>query len=107
MKIQFNTDNNIEGKESLEAYVSGKINDGLKQFDEKITRIEVYLSDENSHKPAAGGSDIHCKLEARLEGMQPITVTGKDSTQHKAIADAISKMKAALTKVIGKMREHH
>ena len=105
MKIQFNTDKNITGKESLEAYVGGRISDGLKQFDEKITRIEVHLSDENAHK--GGKDDIHCKLEARLEGMQPITVTGKDHSKEKAVSDAISKMKAALSTVVGKMKEHH
>ena len=105
MKIQFNTDNNITGTASLETYVSEKINSGLKQFEDKITRIEVHLADVNG--PKTGKDDIHCTIEARLEGMQPITVTGKDDTQHKAIADAISKMKAALTTVVGKMREHH
>ncbi|MFK7785635.1 MAG: HPF/RaiA family ribosome-associated protein [Crocinitomicaceae bacterium] len=105
MKIQFNTDKNITGKESLEAFVAGRISDGLKQFDEKITRIEVHLSDENAQK--GGKDDINCKLEARLEGLQPITVTGKGSTKEKAVSDAISKMKAALSTVMGKMKEHH
>jgi hypothetical protein len=106
MKIQFNTDKNITGKESLEAYVAGRITDGLKQFDERITRIEVHLSDENAHK-SGGSDDIHCKLEARLEGLQPITVTGKGTAKEKAVSDAISKMKAALSTVVGKMKEHH
>ncbi|MDG1330735.1 MAG: HPF/RaiA family ribosome-associated protein [Crocinitomicaceae bacterium] len=105
MKVQFNTDKNITGKESLEAYVAGRISDGLRQFDEKITRIEVHLSDENAHK--TGKDDIHCKLEARLEGLQPITVTGKGETKEKAVSDSISKMKAVLSTTVGKMKEHH
>jgi len=105
MKIQFNTDKNITGKESLEAYVSEKINDGLKQFADKLTRIEVHLSDENAHK--TGGEDIHCKIEARLQNHQPITVTGKDTSKDKAVSDAISKAKSALSKVVGKMQDHH
>ncbi len=105
MKIQFNTDNNITGTASLEAFVSEKINAGLKQFEDKITRIEVHLSDENAHK--TGGEDIHCTLEARLEGLQPIAVTGRDHSKEKAVSDAISKMKSSLSKVVGKMNEHH
>lgn len=105
MKIQFNTDKNITGKESLEAYVAGRISDGLSQFDEKITRIEVHLSDENAHK--SGHEDIQCKLEARLEGMQPVTVTGKGGTKEKAVSDSISKMKAVLSTAMGKLKEHH
>lgn len=105
MKIQFNTDKNIEGKESLEAYFSGRISDSLKQFDEKITRIEVHLSDENAHK--SGREDIQCKLEARLEGLQPITVTGKGGSTEKAVSDGINKMKATLTTTMGKLKDHH
>lgn len=105
MKIQFNTDKNIDGKERLEAYMSERISQGLKQFDEKITRIEVHLSDENANK--TGKDDIQCKLEARLEGLQPITVTSKDGTNEKAVSGAIDKMKAVLTTTLGKMKEHH
>ena len=105
MKIQFNTDKNIEGKVRIEAYMSEKINQGLKQFDEKITRIEVHLSDENAAK--TGKDDIQCKLEARLEGLQPITVSSKDDSNEKAVSGAIDKMKAALTTVVGKMKSHH
>lgn len=106
MKIQFNTDKNIQGKESLEAFVAERINHGLKQFDEKITRIEVHLSDENAHK-SENKEDIQCKLEARLEGLQPITVTAKDHTKEKAVSDAISKMKAVLSTAMGKLKDHH
>ncbi|NVK63641.1 MAG: HPF/RaiA family ribosome-associated protein [Flavobacteriales bacterium] len=105
MKIQFNTDNNITGKESLEAYVSEKINAGLKQFADKVTRIEVHLSDVNAHK--SGGEDIQCKIETRLQGVQPITVTAKDTSKDKAVSEAISKAKSALSKVVGKMQDHH
>lgn len=105
MKIQFNTDKNIKGKESLEAYISGRVSDGLKQFDEKITRIEIHLSDVNGQK--SGPDDIQCKIEARLQGLQPVTVTGKDGSKEKAVSDAISKMKALLTTTVGKMKEHH
>jgi ribosome-associated translation inhibitor RaiA len=72
MKLQFNTDKNIQGTESLKTIVSEKINHGLKHFADKITRIEVHLSDQNADK--TGPEDIQCKIEARVEGMQPIMV---------------------------------
>ena len=103
MKVQFNTDKNIQGTEKLEAYVSEKINHDLERFADKITRVEVHLSDQNADK--GGKDDILCKLEVRLEGMQPVLVKAKDSAKEKALDDAVHKMKAALTTIIGKMRD--
>lgn len=102
MKIQFNTDKNIQGTESLESFVSEKINHAFKHMDDKISRVEVHLSDQNADK--GGKDDIQCKLEARVEGMQPVMVESKSSTKEKALDEATNKMKAALDTIIGKMR---
>ena len=103
MKIQFNTDKNIQGTENLEAFVSEIINSKLKRFSDKITRIEVHLSDQNAQK--AGTYDNQCKIEARIEGLQPIVAIGKSGTKEEAIKDATERMKAALDTVIGKLKE--
>jgi ribosomal subunit interface protein len=102
MKIQFNTDKNIDGTEMLETFVSEKIISGLKHFVDKITRIEVHLSDQNADK--GGIDDIQCKIEARVEGMQPVMVVSKSGSKEKAFDDAIDKMKAKLDTIIGKMK---
>jgi len=104
MKIQFNTDKNIQGTENLEAYVSESINKKLKRFADQISRIEVHLSDQNAQK--AGTDDIQCKIEARIEGLQPVLATGKSSTKEKALNDAIDKIKVSLDTVIGKMKDN-
>ncbi|MEH6513149.1 HPF/RaiA family ribosome-associated protein [Maribacter arcticus] len=101
MKIQFNTDKNIEGTEMFETFVSEKIRGGLKHFIDKITRIEVHLSDQNADK--GGIDDIQCKIEARVEGMQPVIVVGKSGSKENALDDAVDKMKATLGTIIGKM----
>ncbi len=102
MKIQLNTDKYIEGTEEVESFVSEKINNGLKHFIENITRIEVHLSDQNGEK--GGNDDIQCKIEARLEGIQPVIVISKNGSKEKAIGDAIDKMKAKLGSVMGKIK---
>ncbi|MEL6255981.1 MAG: HPF/RaiA family ribosome-associated protein [Bacteroidota bacterium] len=102
MKIQLNTDKNIKGTENLEAFVSEKLRSSLKRFVDKITRVEVHLSDQNADK--GGADDIQCKMEARLEGIQPVLVTSKNATKEKALSDAIDKMKASLDTRIGKMK---
>jgi hypothetical protein len=55
MKIQVNTDRNIEGHEALAAQVSSVVEAALHRISEHITRVEVHLSDENGHK--SGHSD--------------------------------------------------
>lgn len=103
MKIQLNTDKNINGSENLEALVSETISSKLKRYADNITRIEVHLSDQNAHK--SGIDDIQCKIEARIEGLNPILATGKSNTTEKALNDSIEKMKAALDTIIGKMKD--
>lgn len=104
MIVQLNTDKNIEGTARLEAYVSEKINSGLKHFAENITRVEVHLSDQNADK--GGKDDIQCKLEVRLEGHQPILVTSKNESTEKALSEGISKMKAMLQTIKGKINNN-
>lgn len=102
MKIQLNTDKNIQGTETLNTVVTEKINHELKHFVDNITRIEVHLSDLNALK--GGPDDIQCKIEARVKGMQPVMVASKNGSKEKAIDDAVDKMKATLTTVFGKMK---
>lgn len=104
MQIQFNTDNNIKGTEELRGPLEERIMKGLSRFSTQITRVEVHLNDENSHKD--GENDKRCMLEARLEGMQPVSVTNNDATEEQAVKGAIDKLKSALDSVIGKARSH-
>lgn len=104
MIVQFNTDKNIIGKESLEAFVSNTITDDLARFNDLITRVEVHLSDENASKE--GPNDKKCILEARVKNKQPIAVTAHANTIEKAVSTAIDKLKAALDTIDGKLKNH-
>lgn len=104
MKIQVNTDKNIEGREQLSAYVESFIKDGLSRYTDHITRIEVHLSDENGSKE--GTEDKRCLIEVRVEKLNPIVTSDLALTLHKAIDGATSKMKKALDSKIGKITDH-
>ena len=104
MIVQLNTDKNIQGTDNLESYVTERIEGVLKHLTDHITRIEVHLTDQNADK--SGPDDNQCKLEARLEGRQPIVVTSVADTREKALDDAAKKLKASLTTIVGKMKEH-
>lgn len=104
MDIQFNTDNNVEGKQALETYMSEFIAESLDRFSSQITRIEVHVSDENGNKK--GPNDKRCLLEARLKGMDPIAVTSQEDSIKKAVNEAVGKMRATLTTRMGKLKTH-
>lgn len=100
MTIQVNTDKHIEGSDRLETFINEKMNHALKHFDGKLTRLEVFLSDQNGEK--SGSDDIQCVIEARPKGTKPITVTARNANMDLAIHDAIDKIKAALTRALEK-----
>ncbi|MFZ6052688.1 HPF/RaiA family ribosome-associated protein [Halocola ammonii] len=100
MEIQVNTDNNIEGTARLESYVTETVKKSLKHFDERLTRVEVHLSDENADK--GGERDKKCVLEARPRGMDPIAVSSNDESMEKSLSHALDKLKAALKNALGK-----
>ncbi len=104
MEVIFNTDKNIEGKERIEKYFTNYLKEDLNRFSDRVTRLEVHLSDENGDK--FGENDKKCLIEARPEGLKPIAVTAKDSDIDKAVKGASQKMKSSLTKLIGKLQNH-
>jgi len=105
MTIQVNTDNHIDGSERMNEYVSERIEDGLKHYVDKITRVEVHVSDLNADK--GGADDIQCKIEVRMSGQDPILTESKDATEEDALNGALHKMQATLRTVVGKMQEKH
>jgi ribosomal subunit interface protein len=104
MLIQINSDNHITGTEGLSNFVETTVAETLKRFDEQITRVEVHLNDENSHK--SGINDKRCMIEARLEGMQPIAVTAHGNTIQEALKGALNKLKSLLDTTLGKLQNH-
>jgi ribosome-associated translation inhibitor RaiA len=103
MQIQVNTDHNVKGGALLITYVKDLLNDSLNSFKDEVTRVEVYISDENSHK--GGDDDLRCTMEARLRGLKPIAVTYYDENIDLAIAGAADRITRSVRKTIEKRRE--
>jgi hypothetical protein len=104
MQIIINTDNHISGHDERTSVFESKIKDSLDRFSERLTRIEVHINDENSHK--SGNDDIRCMMEGRLEGRQPIAVTHNAATPEQALKGAIDKLKKTLDTDIEKKRPY-
>ncbi len=104
MKIQFNTDKNINGDESQQDYFSNLIATALDRYTAHISRIEVHIKDQNGKKE--GLNNIICLLEARIEGKQPIAVSEQADTTEQAVSGAIENLKAALETILGRLQNH-
>ncbi len=102
MHIQINTDNHIQGTEGMAAEVEATVESTLGHLRDRITRVEVHLSDQNG--PKAGERDIRCVIEARLEGHQPTAVSHDASELSDAVDGAAEKLKRSLESLLGKLR---
>ena len=105
MQITISTDNHIEGSDRMENYFSEVLNTSLKRFEDKITSLEVHLSDENSGEKG-GLDDKKCVIEARVNGLPPQAVTNHAPSVELAIKGAADKMKKLLDHSFDKMRTH-
>lgn len=104
MKIQINTDHNIDGREQMAEEAEAVVESTLGHLAGQITRVEVHLSDENGDK--SGTVDKRCMMEARLESHQPIAVTNEAATIEQAIEGAAGKLRSALDHALGRMGSH-
>lgn len=100
MQVQINTDRNIEGNEALAARVSDVVESALSRFSERVTRVEVHLSDENAYK--GGQHDNRCMMEARVEGRQPMAVTHTAATRDQAVDGAAGKLARMIESALGR-----
>jgi ribosome-associated translation inhibitor RaiA len=65
--------------------------------------VEVHLSDINRHK--GGDDDKRCLMEARLAGLQPITVKHHAGTIQEAIDGAADKLKKTVESTLGRLSD--
>jgi ribosome-associated translation inhibitor RaiA len=100
MQIQINTDRNIEGDAALVQQVKTSIRNSLDRFSERVSRIEVHLSDQNSDKKFG---DKRCLMEARLEGLQPISVSNSAADLEQAVDGAMQKLTRSLDSTLGRI----
>lgn len=99
MHIQLSTDKNIPSDERLLEFTEDAIKKALTRFEDRVTRVEVHLADENSSDKHAA-DDKRCTLEARLAGQQPVAVTHRASTVREALTGAVDKLEKMLHDVV-------
>lgn len=101
MQIQLNTDSHLVGSEDLTAQLERVVRAALERFGDRITRVEVHLTDLNSGQK--GGIDKRCMMEARIAGRQPMSVSHEAANVDLAIDGAARKLTHALDTIFGKL----
>ncbi len=91
MKIQVNTDRNVEGSEELTRHVESVVETALGRFGDWVTRVEVQLSDESSSAKNRDNDKL-CIMEARPAGLQPISVSHQGATLDQALKGCARKL---------------
>ncbi|MES2191795.1 MAG: HPF/RaiA family ribosome-associated protein [Pseudomonadota bacterium] len=95
MQVLLNTDHHVDGRQEMADHLSKVVKEALHRFGDGITRVEAHLSDANSHVKTTP-DEIHCTLEARVAGQEPIVVKDHADTAHQAINGAVVKLKRAV-----------
>ncbi|WP_141736384.1 HPF/RaiA family ribosome-associated protein [Oligoflexus tunisiensis] len=104
MYIQVNAHNSITAPARLQSWASEELERALSRFSTKLSRIEVYLSDENQHKE--GSNDKRCSIEAKMDGFPMMAVAHQGDTIGEALQGAAEKLQRMLDKKLGKLQHH-
>ena len=105
MQIHVHTDDQIPGSDALARWVQDEAFTRLARFREQLTRLEVFLSDQDGGK--SGNHDKRCRLEARLSGRPAVSVTAEADKMAAAFIEAVDKLMRLLDTELGRVRDRH
>lgn len=100
MQFQFNSDSSVMGTDNVAERIEEAVRSKLARFENRLTRLEVHVSDENARK--GGDDDKTCMIEARPRGGKPIGVTEHAGDVDTAARRAASTMAQRLERILGK-----
>jgi hypothetical protein len=101
--IQIRADNQIPGDSDRDTRLEEQIRQRLARFEDRITDVEVHVSDVNGAK--GGNGDLRCSLEARVRGIDPIAVVEEGSDVDRTVIGAAKKAVRALDHQLGKLSD--
>lgn len=104
MQVQFNSDSSVMGTANVAARIEAQVRHKLARFEERLTRVEVHVRDENGAKH--GGDDKACTIEARPRGGKPIGVTEYAAKVDDAARLAANTLAQRLERVLGRESRH-
>lgn len=102
MHIEVHTDKTITGNEQLIDQVTTAVTGFIDRFGDQLTRVDVYLRDENG-PTKSGGDDIACRIEARPAGHQAVAAGNKADSVAEAVDGAAEKLVRVLDSTFGRL----
>jgi len=101
MQIFLHSDPNTDGSHLMAEHLDIVVKAAMERFGQRVTRVEAHLSDVDSLAKSSG-EDVHCTLEARLIGLEPVIVKDFAGSAHQAIEGALRKLKRAVGTVLAR-----
>ena len=102
MQFQFNSKNNINADQGMAITFENIVKADLERFGERVMRVEIHVSDENS-RVRGGGDDKKCVIEVRLAGLDPRSTSHTAESFEEAVRGSSQKMRRKLDTVLGKL----
>ncbi|MFT5731662.1 MAG: ribosome-associated translation inhibitor RaiA [Planctomycetota bacterium] len=88
---------------SNEEAIHESVQQTLGRFDDRVTRIDVFIKDINGDK---GGEDKHCSIEAHPRGLDPMAATHQAESISAAVSGAAEKLRTQMTRQFDKLADH-
>lgn len=104
MFINIHVDNQIESDADRNARLEEQIRQRMARFEDRITDVEVFVSDANGAK--GGNGDLRSSMEIRVNGIQPVAVVEHGSDVDRAVIGAAKKAVRALDHQLGRVNDH-
>jgi len=92
----------VPTNDSAIAMIESEIHSALELFSERVTRVEVYLRDQNGPKQ---GVDTRCLVEVRLAGLQPFAVEHDGEGLADAVRNAAQKLERAVRRKVERLKD--
>jgi len=94
MQVQIEVATDTDAYEGLTAHVRGVVERALGRYADRVTRVDVYLSEDRRHE--GGADDKRCLMEARLEGRAPTVVAHRAASLNEVVEGAAGKLGRSL-----------
>lgn len=104
MRIQINHDDHIRSNRTRSQEIEAVVRGALDRFGERVTHVQVHLSDENG--PRFGADDKRCLIEARVAHREPIAVSHRAVNVQQAVSGAATKLERSLASALERERSH-
>ena len=103
MQIQVNA-GDVHSSQAIQQRVEDEVTQALESWQERVTRVEVHLHDEDG--PKHSDADKRCVMEVRIAGRDPMVVEHSSDDMYGSIQQAAGKLRRLVHRAIERQRDH-